>query len=688
MSVHPAVRRCRTFLACAVVAATMLACGIDGGEPQEVDTASDATICNIRKAGDPWWVTTYPVQTTKFHSEFQATPSATNIDAVVGFSKGAASRWTQLAAIVRFAPTGVIDVRKGGAYAADVSYPYFANTTYFIRVDIDIPTHTYSVSVRQNMTDAYTMIARSFPFRTEQASVTSLDAGAVYLEPSRPGSLQICAWETIKDDSTPDGCVTSTAGGTFQNAWFTGGWGAMIAQVTATPSRDFMDGVVGYSVGPADAYNDYATSIRFWTNGQIEARDGDVYRATTPLRYVAGKAYNFTFVVDFATATYSVYVMPSDSPYEATLLAETFKFRPQQAGIPMVNNVATIVASSAGQVKACAYRTTSPSGLVNIRSGRYSLGRFADGRVVLSNASGTQIVDAAGKTVTTSAVQLQQIATDADGNIYNGVVSDTNWTTLTLQSFTSALQPRWTRTFAVDTGPQEIGAYGNGVLGIVVDRGGTLLNVRTSDGAELSRIDLRAYQPMAVAIGPGRFAFAWRSGTDGIVQMHAVDGTRVWERRWTGNFYVQKMAIDEGGGVVFGGSFGDGGIDFGAGWYEPYYSSEVQLNGYIVSLASNGTLRYAKRHYAPGPDSLSAAGSMVAYATTQTSQTPHMLVFAYDIQGGEHQTGNVGLVDDSTGYLGDALVASDGRVLLNASLRMHPSAGAIPMSVLATLVYP
>jgi hypothetical protein len=65
-----------------------------------------------------------------------------------------------------------------------------------------------------------------------------------------------------------------------------------------------------------------------------------------------------------------------------------------------------------------------------------------------------------------------------------------------------------------------------------------------------------------------------------------------------------------------------------------------------------------------------------------------MLVFAYDIQGGEHQTGNVGLVDDSTGYLGDALVASDGRVLLNASLRMHPSAGAIPMSVLATLVYP
>jgi response regulator receiver domain-containing protein len=47
------------------------------------------------------------------------------------------------------------------------------------------------------------------------------------------------------------------------------------------------------------------------------------------------------------------------------------------------------------------------------------------------------------------------------------------------------------------------------------------------DGRSLS---LRAYQPTAVAVGPGRFAFAWRSGNNGVVEMHAVDGTKVREQ--------------------------------------------------------------------------------------------------------------------------------------------------------------
>ncbi|HEY5945208.1 MAG TPA: hypothetical protein VIV40_06945, partial [Kofleriaceae bacterium] len=267
----------------------MLACDTSGDESQQVEVASDATVCTIRSAGDPWWLATYPQQTGRFHFQFQATPYNNNIDAVVGVSKGVATKWTQLAAIVRFAPTGVIDVRRGGAYAADVNYPYNANRTYYIRMDIDVAAHTYSVTVTTDpRTGVYTTLATNYAFRTEQASVTSLDAAAVYLEPSRPGSIQICDMNPIADDSTPDGCLTSNAGGTFANAWMEPSWTAMIARFTATPSANAMDGVVGYTLDKADAYNDYAASIRFYTNGQIEARDGDTYRATNPLGYVAG----------------------------------------------------------------------------------------------------------------------------------------------------------------------------------------------------------------------------------------------------------------------------------------------------------------------------------------------------------------------------------------------------------------
>src|SRR5690349_16401231 len=102
----------RAFPTCAIAAAAMLACGTACDESQQFVVASDATICAVRSAGDPWWLATYPEQTGRFHFQFQATPYNNNIDAVIGVSKGVATKWTQLAAIVRFSPAGVIDVRK------------------------------------------------------------------------------------------------------------------------------------------------------------------------------------------------------------------------------------------------------------------------------------------------------------------------------------------------------------------------------------------------------------------------------------------------------------------------------------------------------------------------------------------------------------------------------------------------
>ena len=66
-----------------------------------------------------------------------AVPFAERIDAVFGLSNGPADAFTDLAAIVRFNPSGFIDVRKGSAYAADVSVPYRANDHFRVSMEID-----------------------------------------------------------------------------------------------------------------------------------------------------------------------------------------------------------------------------------------------------------------------------------------------------------------------------------------------------------------------------------------------------------------------------------------------------------------------------------------------------------------------------------------------------------------------
>jgi hypothetical protein len=643
----------------------------------------------VRNAGDPWWLATFPEQTERFHFDVQATPSEPSIDAVIGVSHGPATTWSQLAAIVRFSPAGVIDVRSGDTYRADVSYPYGANATYFIRMDIDVHAHTYSVTVTTDPRGGqYTTLASNYPFRTEQAAVTSLDAAAVYLEPSPAGSLQVCNLGAIADDTTADGCVTSAATSGFANAWMDPPGKAMVARFTATPSADAIDGVVGYSLDKADDYNDLAASIRFYTNGQIEARDGDVYRATTPKPYVAGHAYDFYVMLDLTTATYSIYVGEINDPAGFTLLANNFRFRPQQVGMPTITNLATVVDSPVGTVRVCQFRKTSPPNLTGAVPGTRPLAAFADGRVVASNATGSSIIDSDGRTIVTSPTTLSLVAIDSAGNIYDAAVTDTNWTTMTVRSFTSTLEPRWSHSYPVQTGPSALGDYGNGVLGIATDSNGTLIDVRTSDGEETSRTDLRAYQPMAIAIGPGRYAFAWRSGDDGVVEMHAVDGTKVWERRWTAKFGVNRLVMDRGGGLVFSGTFGDTGVDFGAGRFEALGSSEIPLDGYLVALQSDGTFRFAKRPYAGAAESLTADGSMIGYGVTLWSAgPPHLQLFAYDAQGGEHHTSYLELADDSMGFMRDVLAASDGRLLVNATIKTQPSAAESGFSGLFTLVY-
>jgi hypothetical protein len=683
-----AASQMRNLLVCAAFATAVLGCAAD--TPQ-ITESSQGAICTVRSSGDPWWLATFPEQTGRFHVLVQATPNDNNIDAVIGVSQAPATTWSQLAAIVRFAPSGLIDVRNGGTYTANRSYAYTAGTTYFIRVEIDVIAKTYDVHVKTTANGDYTTIAYGYAFRTEQQNVASLAAAAVYLDTTAPGSLQICDLEAIRDDSTPDGCITSGPGNGFSNAWMEPETGAMVSRFVATPSANAMDGVVGYSVGPADGFSDLAAAVRFYTNGQIEARDGDVYRATNPFAYVAGRAYQFHVVLDFVTARYSVYVGSAENASTYTVIADNFRFRTQQAGIEMINNVASIVDSGAGEVRTCRMNVDSTPELRHLRAGSYKLAPFRDGRVVIASGGQGQILDNTGRTVATGplADDIRHMGVDASGNIYTATV-DPPAAVLTISSVTSSFAPRWSRTYPVDGSPTAFGVYDNGQIGVALAGPGVrIASVMTLDanGNELSRVDVTANTVISVGFGRDRYAIGYTTGDFIGVEVRAIDSTPLWERTWAGMAWPYETVVEPSGSVVFGGSFGGDGIDFGTGHFEAYSHPEANINGYIVALSETGALRFANRLFADAPTSLASSGDRIVYVTTLWTQMPHMQMWIYGRDGTEYHGGDVHLSEETMGSMGDTIVDSEGRVIANAGLKLHPS-NAVPFwRILATLVY-
>jgi hypothetical protein len=126
-------------------------------------------------------------QTGNFRFTFDAVPSGAAIDGVIGLSSGVASGYTNLAAIVRFNSTGSIDARNGSNYTAATVIPYSAGTTYHFILDVSIATHTYKAYVMVG--SVQTTIGLNYAFRTEQATVSSLNnMGAV----TSAGSQTIC----------------------------------------------------------------------------------------------------------------------------------------------------------------------------------------------------------------------------------------------------------------------------------------------------------------------------------------------------------------------------------------------------------------------------------------------------------------------------------------------------------------
>ncbi len=148
-------------------------------------------------------------QNGTFTTTFDASASVSPSNSVIGLSQGSVSAYTGIAVAVRFNPSGDIDARNGGTYAALSTIPFAANATYHFRVVIDVPAHTYSAYVTPPGGSELT-IGANYAFRTEQAGVTQLDTWNADVNSTPGGSLTIGNF--IAPVAAPTFTITASAG--------------------------------------------------------------------------------------------------------------------------------------------------------------------------------------------------------------------------------------------------------------------------------------------------------------------------------------------------------------------------------------------------------------------------------------------------------------------------------------------
>jgi hypothetical protein len=163
---------------------------------REVDSSTGSVaICSYAasaqehdsSAGSGWDVTPMRSESGRLQVDVEAIARGTSVDAVVGLAATAPARFTDLAAIARFSPAGVIDARDGDAYRADTVLAYVPNETYHFVFDVDVPARRYSVTVVDSGNGQRTQIATDYAFRTEQQGVASLGALGQFVDGTTGG---------------------------------------------------------------------------------------------------------------------------------------------------------------------------------------------------------------------------------------------------------------------------------------------------------------------------------------------------------------------------------------------------------------------------------------------------------------------------------------------------------------------
>ena len=143
---------------------------------------------SCQSASTTWNNTPFANESTTFTATYTATPSANDINTVVGLTDGPQSAYTSLAAIARFNPSGFIDAYNGSSgYQAANSIPYTGGTMYGFEFVVNVPAQTYTVYVTP-AGGTTTLVGQNYAFRTGASMLNNLSLFAAV------GSDSVCSF--------------------------------------------------------------------------------------------------------------------------------------------------------------------------------------------------------------------------------------------------------------------------------------------------------------------------------------------------------------------------------------------------------------------------------------------------------------------------------------------------------------
>ena len=140
----------------------------------------------------------FSTENSQFYASFTAVPNQAEMNGVVGFSLNGANSDENLAAIVRFAQSGMIDVRNGSGFSANVAFPYRAGQQYTFQLVINPATKRYNVFVNAPG-GSPVQLASNYAFRSSLSNVSSLNNWAVY---TVSGTESVCNMFIVASTST------------------------------------------------------------------------------------------------------------------------------------------------------------------------------------------------------------------------------------------------------------------------------------------------------------------------------------------------------------------------------------------------------------------------------------------------------------------------------------------------------
>lgn len=157
---------------------TLKAIAIKAGLPASLVEQADFLIGGASfDLTEDWTNLAINSQNSSFDISYTCIPATSNVDAVTGVGGRTVENFSDLACIVRFAPSGIVDARDGSSYRSNTTLNYRANKLYRVRMSINLATKRYSATVTPDG-ESPVVVANNYAFRTEQSSLSEIQTFA------------------------------------------------------------------------------------------------------------------------------------------------------------------------------------------------------------------------------------------------------------------------------------------------------------------------------------------------------------------------------------------------------------------------------------------------------------------------------------------------------------------------------